>query len=124
MFAALNIAYEEPERRSLLRFYLSAFTFAILGILSGALMLLAIVYVPILFAYAGYSDTFETMVRVARWPLLALIVLILLALLYRYGPCRRSAKWRWVTRGLGVRHGALADRFGRLLFLCVALRQL
>jgi membrane protein len=99
MFAALNIAYEEPERRSMLRFYLSAFTFAILGILSGALMLLAIVYVPILFAYAGYSETFETMVKVARWPLLALIVLILLALLYRYGPCRRSAKWRWVSVG-------------------------
>ena len=99
MFAALNIAYEEPERRRLLRFYLSAFTFAILGILSGAAMLLAIVYVPILFAYAGYSDGFETTVRVARWPLLALIVLTLLALLYRYGPCRRSAKWPWVTAG-------------------------
>ncbi len=99
VFAALNIAYEEPERRSVLRFYLSAFTFAILGILSGALMLLAIVYVPILFAYAGYSDGFELMLRVARWPLLALVVLIFLALLYRYGPCRRSAKWRWVTVG-------------------------
>jgi membrane protein len=99
IFAALNIAYEEPERRTLLRFYLSAFTFAILGILSGALMLLAIVYVPILFAYAGYSAGFELMVRVARWPLLALVVLILLALLYRYGPCRRSAKWRWVSVG-------------------------
>jgi membrane protein len=99
VFAALNIAYEEPERRSVLRFYLSAFTFAILGILSGALMLLAIVYVPNLFAYAGYSDGFELMVRVARWPLLALVVLIFLALLYRYGPCRRSAKWRWVTVG-------------------------
>jgi membrane protein len=99
VFAALNIAYEEPERRSVLRFYLSALTFAILGILSGALMLLAIVYVPSLFAYAGYSDGFELMVRVARWPLLALLVLIFLALLYRYGPCRRSAKWRWVTVG-------------------------
>jgi membrane protein len=99
IFAALNIAYEEPERRSLVRFYLTAFTFAILGILSGAVMLVAIVYVPILFAYAGYSDTFELMVKIARWPLLALIVLILLALLYRYGPCRRSAQWHWVTVG-------------------------
>jgi membrane protein len=99
MFAALNIAYEEPERRSLVRFYLSAFTFAILGIFSGVLMLLAIVYVPILFAYAGYSHTFELVVRIARWPLLALVVLIFLALLYRYGPCRRSAQWRWVTVG-------------------------
>ena len=62
-------------------------------------MLLAIVYVPILFAYAGYSAGFELMVRVARWPLLAFIVLILLALLYRYAPCRASAKWRWVSVG-------------------------
>jgi membrane protein len=99
MFAALNIAYEEPERRSVLRFYLSAFTFAVLGIASGALMLIAIVYVPILFTYAGYPDAFERLVRIARWPLLALVVLVLLALLYRYGPCRRSAKWRWVTVG-------------------------
>jgi len=99
MFAALNIAYAEPERRSLLRFYLSAFAFAVLGIISGVLMLFAIVYVPILFAYAGYSEAFELVVRVARWPLLAFIVLVLLALLYRYGPCRRSAKWRWVSVG-------------------------
>ena len=27
LFAALNIAYEEPERRTLFQFYLSAFTF-------------------------------------------------------------------------------------------------
>jgi membrane protein len=99
MFAALNIAYEEPERRSLFRFYLSAFAFAVLGLISGVLMLLAIVYVPILFAYAGDSQAFELVVRVARWPLLALLVLLLLALLYRYGPCRRSAKWRWVSVG-------------------------
>jgi membrane protein len=99
IFAALNIAYEEPERRSALRFYLSAFSFALIGIVSGAIMLLAIVYVPILFAYAGYSHAFEFVVRVARWPLLALLVLVLLALLYRYGPCRRSAKWRWVSVG-------------------------
>jgi membrane protein len=99
IFAALNIAYEEPERRSLLQFYLSAFGFALLGIVIGALMLLALVYVPILFAYAGFSSEFEVLVKLARWPLLALLVLVTLALLYRYGPCRRSAKWRWVSVG-------------------------
>ena len=49
LFAALNIAYEEPERRSFFEFYLSAFTFTVLGILGGLVMLMAIVYVPILF---------------------------------------------------------------------------
>jgi len=47
LFAALNIAYEEPERRTILQFYLSAFTFTFAGILGGVIMLLAIVYVPI-----------------------------------------------------------------------------
>jgi membrane protein len=99
LFAALNIAYEEREKRSLVQFYASVLAFALLGILSGMLMLLAIVYVPILFAYAGYSHAFELIVKLARWPLLALVVLIFLSLLYRYGPCRRSAKWRWVSVG-------------------------
>jgi membrane protein len=99
LFAALNIAYEEPERRSLLQFYLSAFTFTLLGILGGLFMLIAIVYVPILFASVGFSTQFETLVRFGRWPFLALLVLFLLALLYRFGPCRRNAKWRWVSVG-------------------------
>jgi membrane protein len=99
MFAVLNIAYEEPERRSLFKFYLSAFTFTLVGILGGLVMLIAIVYVPILFAFVGFSSEFELFVRIARWPFLALFVLFLLALLYRFGPCRRSAKWRWVSVG-------------------------
>jgi membrane protein len=47
----------------------------------------------------GYSHAFELVVGVVRWPFLALFVLSLLALLYRYGPCRRSAKWHWVSVG-------------------------
>jgi hypothetical protein len=39
MFTALNIAYEEPERRSLFHFYLSALTFTLVGIFGGLVML-------------------------------------------------------------------------------------
>jgi membrane protein len=99
LFAALDIAYEEPERRTVLQFYFSAFAFTLIGILGGVVMLLAIVYVPVFFASAGYTRPFETFVSIARWPILALLVLLLLALLYRYGPCSRAAKWRWVTVG-------------------------
>ncbi len=99
IFAALNIAYEEEERRSFLRFYLSAFLFALAGIIGGVLVLLAIVYVPLLFAYAGYLEGYERLTAIARWPLMALLVLFLLAALYRYGPCRRRPKWSWVSVG-------------------------
>jgi membrane protein len=99
IFAALNIAYEEEERRTFLRFYLSAFLFSLAGIIGGVVMLLAIVYVPLLFAYAGYLEGYEQIVAIARWPFLALLVLFLLAALYRYGPCRRRPKWSWVSIG-------------------------
>jgi membrane protein len=42
---------------------------------------------------------FEQIIAIARWPLLALLVLGLLAALYRFGPCRRSPKWVWVSVG-------------------------
>jgi membrane protein len=99
IFSALNIAYEEQERRSLLHFYLSAFIFTVAGILGGVLSLLVVVYVPIAFAYAGYATDFERFISWARWPLLALMAFFLLTCLYRYGPSRRSAQWRWVTAG-------------------------
>ena len=119
MFAALNIAYEEPERRSLLRFYLSAFAFAILGLLGGVVMLLAIVYVPILFAYAGYSHAFELLVKVgalaAAGPSRADLPRAALPL-WPVPPQRQMALGE---RGIVVRHGHVADRFGGLLVLCV-----
>jgi hypothetical protein len=62
-------------------------------------MLLAIVYVPIPVRLCRLFARLRASREVARWPLLALIVLIFLTLLYRYGPCRRTAKWRWVSVG-------------------------
>ena len=119
LFAALNIAYEEPERRSLFQFYLSAFTFTLLGILGGLVMLMAIVYVPILFAFVGFSTEFEALVRLGRWPLLALLVLFLLALLYRFGPCPRERQMALGQRRIVVRYSGVVARISRLLILCV-----
>ena len=99
MMAALNIAYEEAERRSLFRYYFNALSFTVIGMLGGLVMLLAIVYVPILFAFTGFSRALELVVGVGRWPFLALFVLFILSLLYRYGPCRSNAKWHWVSIG-------------------------
>jgi membrane protein len=99
MFSALNIAYGEPERRGLLRFYLSAICYTIIGILGGVAMLFAIVYVPILFTDAGRTEAYATIARSVRWPAFALLTLFMLALVYRFGPSRVSPRWRWVSVG-------------------------
>ena len=41
-------------------------------------------------------------IALLRWPVLLLVVLGSLALLYRYGPSRDTAQWRWVTWGSGL----------------------
>ena len=39
------------------------------------------------------------MIAFLRWPLMFVLILIALAVLYRYGPSRRIAKWRWISVG-------------------------
>ncbi|HEX2247796.1 MAG TPA: YihY/virulence factor BrkB family protein, partial [Arthrobacter sp.] len=43
-----------------------------------------------------------TIISLARWPALALLMIVALAMLYRFAPCRRAAKWRWVSPGAAV----------------------
>ena len=124
MMAALNIAYEEPERRSLFRYYLNAFTFTIIGILGGVVMLLAILYVPILFAFTGYSHAFELVVSVVRWPFLALFVLFYARAPLPLWPLPPQRQMALGERGLSLRHGGMADRLGGFLALRIELRQL
>jgi len=40
--------------------------------------------------------------RLARWPVLLLVVGFFLACIYRYGPSRQRAQWRWVSWGSGI----------------------
>jgi membrane protein len=54
---------------------------------------------PILFQTIGLGGATEMIVKYGRWPTLAVLLLLALAVLYRYGPSRRSPKWRWITVG-------------------------
>jgi membrane protein len=99
IFASLNIAYGERERRSPLRYYVSVLTFSIAGITGGIIMLFALIYVPILFALAGFSREFELIVYIGRWPFLTILILLLIGLLYCYGPSRKRRARHWVSIG-------------------------
>src|SRR4029079_10302780 len=37
--------------------------------------------------------------KIARWPILLVIITVGLAVIYRYGPSRSEAQWRWITWG-------------------------
>jgi membrane protein len=97
LITGLNIAYEETERRSLLRRTLISlgFTLGFLGFVILAVGLIAAK--PAVAAFAGQSaaDLFGWI----SWPALAVALTLGLALLYRYGPSRDPARWRWISWG-------------------------
>src|SRR5690606_6805936 len=57
-----------------------------------------VVGVPVVLAVLGLQDEWAYLAPL-RWPLLFLGYVAALALIYRYGPCRARARWRWLTPG-------------------------
>jgi membrane protein len=102
IFDALNIIYKEREKRGFIKltFWSLAFT---LGAIGFALLSLAgIVAVPVALKLFGAEQSGAGLLSILRWPLLYVVILFALACLYRYGPSRTRAKWRWVTWGSAI----------------------
>lgn len=96
---ALNVVYDERERRSFVRLTLVAFAFTLGALIFVIVALSAIVVLPLVLSWVGLGSSLAQWISVLRWPVLFVIILIWLAVLYRYGPSRRPAKWRWLTTG-------------------------
>lgn len=99
---ALNVVYEEPERRSFIRLTLVTLGFTITGILVILVAMAGVVVLPVVLGFLGLEGSTGLLLRLARWPVLALVIMLMLAAIYRYGPSREKAQWRWVTWGSGV----------------------
>ena len=99
IIAALNVAYEERERRSFLHYQLLSFAITLMAILSAAIGLSLLVGLPAVLAGLGIAGHQTTLIRAASFGLLVLAILVGLSLLYRYGPSRERPRWRWVTPG-------------------------
>lgn len=94
----LNVIYEETERRSFLMLKLRVFVLT-LAVLLGLLLAIALVAaLPVVLAFFG-EETAATLALYLRWPLLFVFGIFGIAALYRHGPDRAAAKWRWITPG-------------------------
>jgi membrane protein len=94
---ALTVAYHEEESRSLLRRTAMGFVF----VLGGALALGAVIAVAGVVSRA--LDQAPQVVRIlaplVSWLALGTLMAVGLAVLYRFAPDRKQARWRWVSWG-------------------------
>lgn len=96
---ALNVAYEEKERRGWIKFNLESLVFTIGCIVGLLLAVIFVVVLPLLLGYVGLGTLSESIIFYGRWPMLVFLLTTFLSTLYHYAPSRQKAKWRWLTPG-------------------------
>jgi membrane protein len=100
MLTALNIAYEEKEKRSLWRFYLIAITMALVALAIALAAIAATAGIAYLQHFVPQSSSIAIVAgKIAGYSALVLMAAISAGTLYRFGPSREDAKWRWITPG-------------------------
>ena len=99
LFDALNIAYEEEEKRGFIALNLLSLTFTLMAMVLGILMIVSIGVVPAVLAFLNLESVTEQLIRILRWPVTLLVIACAIAVIYRYGPSRERPKWRWITWG-------------------------
>ncbi|HEX5220673.1 MAG TPA: YihY/virulence factor BrkB family protein [Verrucomicrobiae bacterium] len=99
MMDALNITYHENEKRGFIRLNAVALALTVAAVLGVCVLIGLLAVVPALVNRFNLNDTLEQLFMALRWPALFVFFMIALAVLYRYGPSRDHARWRWVSWG-------------------------
>ncbi|MDQ6869900.1 MAG: YihY/virulence factor BrkB family protein, partial [Pseudomonadota bacterium] len=61
--------------------------------------MVALAVIPVVFTLFPIGDSARLALGLARWPILAILMMLGLAVLYRFAPSRREPKWKWVSWG-------------------------
>jgi membrane protein len=96
---ALNVTYNEKEKRRFIKLNLISLALTGGAILSLLVALGSIVVLPLVLSSFGLGGWTETLLRFLRWPVLIGLVVFGLAVLYRFGPSRESPRWEWLSVG-------------------------
>ena len=99
IFNAMNIAYEEEEKRGFLKLNAVALIFTLFGMLGAVLTVGLVAVLPTVLSYLWLDQFKEHALLAVRWPILLVVVAAAALAIYRFGPSREPPKLRWMTWG-------------------------
>ena len=98
----LNLVYDERESRGFLKLRGLSLLLTLGAILMAVVAIALVAVFPAVIGDLGLGQAGELAASIARWVVLALLVLSALAVLYRHAPDRANPRWRWVSGGAVV----------------------
>jgi membrane protein len=93
----LNVAYRARERRNFVKLTLVSLAFTVGVIVAAVGGMVVAAAAPAVLARVGLQQIAGF--GLLRWPALLVGAAVLFSVLYRFGPCRPRAHWRWITPG-------------------------
>ena len=95
---AINTAYDETDERNLVKKRLVALALTFGAIVFMITLITLIAVLPIVFSVLD-GGPLRWLVQVVRWVLIAVLIMVALAVLYRVAPDRDAPKMRWASPG-------------------------
>lgn len=100
MIEALNVAYNERETRTFLMLNVISLMMMFAGVALILVMIAVVAVLPAVLSYLSIeAGDDRTRALLIRWPVIFIVMMVTLAGLYRYGPSRAKARWRWISPG-------------------------
>jgi membrane protein len=102
LMIATNIVFSANETRGFVKRVAVSLALTLAAVLGFVVILLVAVGAPLLWQYLGLSDPTQTALGLIQWVVLWLVIVLGLAIVYRFAPTRAHAHWRWITVGSAV----------------------
>jgi membrane protein len=99
LMTGLNIACEVPEKRSFIMQQVIALGLTLGAVIFAVVALATVAGVPVVLKFLPLGAFTETLISLLRWPLLAVLIFIGLAVIYRFAPSMELPQWRFISRG-------------------------
>ena len=100
IMTALNVVYEQPERRNIVKTTAVSFAMIVATVLVGVVGILAASVLALVGkVLAVLGPTAALGINVATWLTAAVLASTAIGATYRYAPDRSNARWQWLTLG-------------------------
>lgn len=102
LITATNIAYDQDEKRTPMKLFLTSFVMAVSAIFVITAVLILVLFDQSALASIGMPEYLAVSLPFLRWVLLAAIIGGSLAVFYRFALSNRNPHWQWVSWGAGI----------------------
>lgn len=102
LITGINIAYDEEKKRGFVKEKLLPLGVTVVAVVFIALIVTLVAGVPVVLRFLDVNGPLRWVIEVVRWVLLAVLVMLALAVMYRVASDRDAPKLRWVSAGAGA----------------------